>query len=182
MIVGKYTYGTEFIDARAYGSNSQLIIGGFCSIAHNITIFLGGNHRSDLFSTYKFGLDGQNNIFNKFGPEGSDGKGVLTSNGDVIIGNDVWIGFGSTIMSGVTIGDGAIIAAKSVVTKNVEPYTIVGGNPAKLIKKRFSDESIEKLLKIKWWDWPDAKISKNMREICSNNVENLDKLLLESTI
>lgn len=178
--MGKHSYGMEHINIRPYGSNSKLIIGSFCSIAHDVTVFLGGNHRSDLFSTYQFGLGEKNHIFTKFGPEGSDGKGVLTSKGDVVIGNDVWIGYGATIMSGITIADGAVIATRAVVTKNVEPYTIVGGNPAKVLKKRFSDETIEKLLKIKWWTWTDDKINQNMREICSNTPESLDKLLAQA--
>lgn len=99
------------------------------------------------------------------------------SNGDVIIGNDVWIGYGATLMSGVKVGDGAVIAANSVVTKNVEPYTIVGGNPAKVIRKRFEKEVIEKLLKIQWWNWDDSKINKNLKFLCSDNLNEIDDLM-----
>ena len=99
------------------------------------------------------------------------------SNGDVIIGNDVWIGHESTIMSGVKIGDGAVIAANSVVVKDVEPYTIVGGNPAKVIKKRFSDDIINNLLELKWWDWSNEKINENLNILCSNNFDKLKNII-----
>ena len=101
-----------------------------------------------------------------------DGKNYPTK-GNTEIGNDVWIGFNSTIMPGIKIGDGAIIATNSTVTKNVEPYTIVGGNPAKEIKKRFTKEQIEKLLEIKWWNWEIEKITKNVENLTSENIESL---------
>ena len=126
--------------------NSNLNIGKYCSIASGCKIFLGGNHRHDRASTWLH-------------PDIK--KDSITSNGNVSIGNDVWIGFGATIMSGVTIGDGAIVAADAVVSKDVPAYSIVGGNPAKIIKNRFSDEDIEFLLDLKWWDWHPEKIEKN---------------------
>jgi virginiamycin A acetyltransferase len=95
---------------------------------------------------------------------------------DVVIGNDVWIGYGATILSGVEIGDGAIIGAMAVVAKNVEPYSIVAGNPARLIRKRFDEETIRKLLEIRWWDWPAEKINKNLDVICSDNVSEMIRL------
>ena len=94
--------------------------------------------------------------------------------GDIVIGNDVWIGFEAVIMSGVTIGDGAIVGARAVVTKDVPPYTIVGGVPVKEIRKRFSDERISELLNLKWWDWPEEKIQMN---ICAIQTGNIDELL-----
>ena len=131
MSIGKHTYGTPIIHWP--NNNAKLTIGNFCSIAGNVNIYLGGNHRSDWVTTYPFGLI-HTHIFNDF-----NGTGNPSTKGDVIIGNDVWIANNVTIMSGVTIGDGAIIANNSHVVKNVESYSLVGGNPAKLIKYRFTE-------------------------------------------
>lgn len=170
MKVGKYTYGTQHLNVTSWGEGTELKIGSFCSIGANIKIFLGGNHRTDWVTTYPFGHV-NNNKFNKF-----DGNGHPKSNGDVIIGNDVWIGTNATIMSGVEIGDGAVIANNSHVVKNVEPYSIVGGNPAKLIKKRFNEETINKLLKLKWWDKEDNEINDISSLLCSTNLDELFKI------
>jgi virginiamycin A acetyltransferase len=105
-----------------------------------------------------------------------EGKAYPTK-GDTIIGNDVWIGYGATIMAGVTIGDGAIIATKAVVTKDVAPYSIVGGNPAKEIRKRFSEEKIKQLLDLCWWDWPIEKITEQVQNLTGNSVEPLRRRL-----
>ena len=137
------------------------MIGKYCSIADGVEILLGGNHRYDWITTYPFPS------FNNDWPEASTIEGVLTTNGDVIIGNDVWICQGAIILSGVRIGDGAIIGARAVVSKDVSSYSIVAGNPAREIKRRFNDETINKLLKIKWWDWPPEKIKKNIKMLCS---------------
>ena len=163
--IGDYTYGKPQI--MHWGEDAKLKIGKFCSIADRVTIFLGGNHRLDWITTYPFSALSQE------WPEAKDIKGHPRTKGDVIIGNDVWIGFGATIMSGVTIGDGAVIGAMSVVAKNVEPYSIVGGNPIKEIKKRFSENEIEKLLEIKWWNWPLEKIKRNTKILCSNNLKEI---------
>lgn len=165
MEIGKYTYGTEYIRLSFQNSGNVLKIGSFCSIALNCNIFLGGNHRTDWITTYPFGHI-NHNVFNSF-----SGEGHPSSKGDVIIGNDVWIGSNVTIMSGVVIGDGAVIACNSHVVKNVEPYTIVGGNPAKLIKYRFDKQIIDKLLKIKWWEWDDEKININAPLLCSSELD-----------
>ena len=126
----------------------KLMVGKFCSIAPGVTFIMNGaNHKMDGFSTYPFNIFGHG--WEKFTPAIEE----LPFKGDTMIGNDVWIGMDATIMPGVTIGDGAIIAAKSVVVKDVQPYTIVGGNPAKEMKKRFSDDIIAELLDTKWWDW-----------------------------
>ena len=137
MSFGKYTYGKPII--HEWNEGSKLFVGNFCSIATNVNIFLGGNHRSDWVTTYPFGHI-NTNVFNTF-----NGIGHPISKGNVIIGNDVWIGSNVTIMSGVTIGDGSILANNSHIVKNVEPYSMIGGNPAKLIKYRFEKNQIEKL-------------------------------------
>jgi acetyltransferase-like isoleucine patch superfamily enzyme len=149
---GEFTYGHEAIQVMSWGEDAQLKIGKFCSIAQEVRIFLGGNHNSDWVSTYPFGHINQA-IFGelKF-------KGHPSTNGDVNIGDDVWIGYGVTIMSGVSIGSGAIIAANSHVVKDVPEYEVWGGNPANFIKDRFEPGISEKLLQIKWWDYPVEKI------------------------
>lgn len=164
--IGKYTYGRENIQLFSWNEGANVHIGSFCSIASNVKIFLGGNHRKDFITTYPFGHI-NNHIFNKF-----DGKGHPATKGDVIIGDDVWIASGVTIMSGVNIGSGAIIANNSHVVKNVEPYAIYGGNPARFISYRFPEEIIEKLLTIAWWKWPDQKINDNAKLLCSDNIND----------
>lgn len=146
--IGEYTYGNPIV--LSYDSNLKLRIGKFCSIGNDVQIYLGGNHRSDWVSTYPFFAHPE--MFAGF-------ENISVSKGNVIIGNDVWIGNQAVIMSGVMIGDGAIIGANSVVTKDVQPYSIVAGNPAKFIRKRFSDDVIKRLLEVKWWDWSIEKIN-----------------------
>ena len=163
MIVGKHTYGNPRVCWE--NENATLKIGNFCSIADGCDIFLGGNHRCDWVSTFPFGHIHQH-IFN-----GYDGHGHPSTRGDVNIGNDVWLGEKVSIMSGVTIGDGAVVAKNSHVVKDVEPYSIVGGNPARMIKKRFSDAHIEKLLKIKWWYWDDDVINTYTPLLCSGSID-----------
>ena len=149
---------------KDWHQGSTLQIGDFCSIAENVTILLGGNHPTDWISSFPFGV-----VFEEFKERYYQYPKL--SKGSVIIGNDVWIGLNTIILSGVTIGDGAIVAAGSVVTKNVEPYAIVGGNPAKLLKKRFSDEAISKLLAIQWWNWEIDKIKENLDLILSDRID-----------
>jgi acetyltransferase-like isoleucine patch superfamily enzyme len=142
--VGSYTYGHDGIKIiGGHESGQKLIIGKFCSIAEGVVVFLGANHRVDWFSTYPFGHINEN----KF-PKVKRDHGHPATKGDVTIGNDVWIATNAVIMSGVTIGAGAVVGAYSIVTKDVPPYTIVAGNPAKQIRKRFSDEIINKLLEL----------------------------------
>jgi acetyltransferase-like isoleucine patch superfamily enzyme len=167
MIIGKYSYGNP--KTYSWGEGSKLKIGNFCSIADNVNIYLGGNHRTDWVTTYPFGHINKN-IFDTF-----DGVGHPSTKGDVIIGNDVWIGSNVTIMSGVTIGDGAVIANNSHVVRNIDPYSLVGGNPAKLIKYRFTPEQIEKLLNIKWWFWDNVKINENLHLLCNENIDEFIK-------
>ncbi len=159
LFVGCFSYGMHNFKIMQWGEGATLSIGRFCSIAKDVTIFLGGNHRTDWVSTFPFG-----HVFtDQLGSEKVEG--LPTSRGDVIVGNDVWIGDGTTIMSGVAIGDGAVVAANSHVVKNVAPYSIVGGNPAVLIRYRFDSSIIEKLLILRWWDLPIEEIRKLASEL-----------------
>ena len=165
--IGDFTYGIPEI--LHWGENAKLKIGRFCSIAEEVKIFLGGNHRIDWFTTYPF------NSVPYFKKEGQDIMGHPTTKGDVEIGNDVWIGLGAVIMSGVKIGDGAVIGAYSILTKSVEPYEIVAGNPAKHIRYRFDQERIDFLKKIKWWDFPEDQIRKLIPFLSTDDFETLDE-------
>jgi virginiamycin A acetyltransferase len=176
IIIGDYTYYDDFENVDNFERNvkyhfdfigDKLIIGKFCMIASDVKFIMNGaNHLTKSISSYPF------SIFGKDWKNAMEGKQYPTK-GNTEIGNDVWIGFNSIIMPGVKIGDGAIIAANSTVTKNVEPYAIVGGNPAKEIKKRFSKEQIEKLLELKWWDWEIEKITRNVQNLTSEYFEDL---------
>lgn len=161
---GKYSYGKPTILFES--SESKLYVGNFCSIAENVKIFLGENYNINQITTYPFGHINKK-TFNSF-----NGIGHPIPKGNVYIGNDVYIGNNTTIMPGIKIGDGAIIAANSNVVKDVEPYSLVEGNPAKHIKYRFTKEQIDELLKIKWWDWHDEQINKFVPLLCSENIDN----------
>ncbi len=156
--IGEYSYGKP----EVHDWGGALKIGKFCSIAPNVNILLGGNHNMSAISTYPFWF---------YHPKLAVNNCEHIQKSGVEIGNDVWIGFGVTILSGVVIGHGAVIGAGSVVTKNVEPYAIVGGNPAKLIRKRFADETIKKLLESKWWELDIEKIKKLIPLIQAENPE-----------
>jgi acetyltransferase-like isoleucine patch superfamily enzyme len=162
---GEHTYIGGNFNVFSWGEGTTLTIGNFCSLAANITVYLGGNHRTDWVTTYPFGHVNKDNF-------PYDGKGHPATNGNVIIGNDVWIGNNVNIMSGITIGDGAVIATNSHVVKDVPPYTIVGGNPARIIRKRFTEEQIDKLLKIRWWDWSIEKINEKVPLLCSGKIDD----------
>ena len=170
--IGDYTYYSDnknspekFYDhiEHHYGFlGDKLIIGKFCAIAEGITFIMNGaNHRMDGITTYPF------NIFACGWEKAAPAIKQLPFKGDTVIGNDVWIGQNVTVMPGVKVGDGAIIAANSTVTKNIEPYAIYGGNPAKLIRKRFNDEKIARLLKLQWWNWDEEKIFDNLEWLTS---------------
>lgn len=162
--IGEHTYGKPRV--ISWGEGASLTMGKYCSIGTNVFIFLGSEHRVDWVSTYPFPF---------LWPEAKLILGHPTTKGDVVIGNDVWIAFGTTILSGVTIGDGAAIGACSVVTRDVPPYAIVAGNPARIIRVRFDEETVQKLLKIKWWSWPDDKVAENVHLICSDSIDALIK-------
>ena len=145
------------IGIHTWGEGAHLFIGSFCSLAPGQTVFLGGNHRMDCATTFPFGR-----VETKAFPASASifHASMPTTNGHVVIENDVWIGCGCTFMSGVTVGSGSVVATNSVVTKDVPPFTVVGGNPAKVIKKRFSQDIIERLMHIRWWDRTDEEINK----------------------
>ena len=178
LVVGKYSYysgyyrGHSFEDCARYllpdKGADRLVIGSFCSIGSGAAFIMAGNqgHRNEWISTFPF-------FFMPEMPEFENaGNGYLPA-GDTVIGNDVWIGSEAIIMPGITVGDGAVIGTRALVTKNVEPYAIVGGNPAKTIRKRFDDDSIALLLKMKWWDWPAARLKAAMPLMTSGNVAEL---------
>nr|WP_231373981.1 CatB-related O-acetyltransferase [Aureivirga marina] len=180
IIVGDYTYYDDFENVENFEKNvkyhfdfigDKLIIGKFCMIASDVKFIMnGGNHLTESISSYPFaifGEDWKNAMDNKKYP----------NKGNTIIENDVWIGHNVTIMPGIKIGNGSIIASNSTITKNIEPYSIVGGNPAKLIKKRFSEENIKLLKEIQWWNWDIEKITKNVSLLTSNDFDKLKKLI-----
>lgn len=168
MEIGKYTYGYPKTHwGEIHGT--KVIIGKFCSIAEGCNVFLGGYHNLNWVSTYPFGHIHEN-VFTSY-----SGEGHPHTKGNVVIGNDVYIASNVTILSGVTIGDGAVIACNSVVTKNVEPYTMVGGNPARFIRKRFTEEQINKMLQIKWWDWDENKIDKHSHLLSNPDINTFIK-------
>ena len=146
----------------------ELHIGKFCMIASDVTFIMnGGNHLSESISAYPFA------IFGNGWEKAMEGRSY-PGKGNTVVGNDVWIGYKATIMPGVTIGDGAIIGSNATVTKDVAPYAIVGGNPAKEIKKRFSEEKIARLLELQWWDWDIEKITKNVHLLTGNDLDQLE--------
>jgi len=170
VIVGDYTYYDDPDDVENFNSNvlyhfdfigDKLIIGKFCQIATGVRFIMNGaNHAIEGFSTFPF---------KAFGGPWSDVPLTPVNKGNTVIGNDVWIGNAVTIMPGVNIGDGAILASNSLVTKDIEPYSIVGGNPAKFIRQRFDDSTIQKLVGLKWWDWPIQKITRYAKDIAQGN-------------
>ena len=160
--IGRWTYGSPNI--LSWDDKTQLTIGKYCSIADGVTFILGGEHRSDWISTYPF---------SEFFGEGKAIEGHPASKGDIVIGNDVWIGQNASILSGVKIGDGAIVGAYSVVSKDVAAYTIVAGNPARTIRTRFDEKSITALLEACWWELPDEQIRKLIPKLLSSDVDDL---------
>ncbi|TAF65832.1 MAG: antibiotic acetyltransferase [Cytophagales bacterium] len=179
IIVGDYTYYDDFENVENFEKQvkyhfdfegDKLIIGKFCMLASGVSFIMNGaNHLTEAISTYPFA------IFGKDWADAMDGK-KYPHKGDTIVGNDVWIGHEATIMPGINIGDGAIIATKSVVTQDVPPYAIVGGNPAKIIRKRFSETEIQELLAIQWWHWEIEKITKYVQYLTANDIVSLKKV------
>ena len=180
ITVGDFTIYNDFVnDPTLFEKNNvlyhypinhdKLRIGKFCSIACGAKfLFNSANHTLSSLSTYPFPL-----FFEEWGLEKKDVAKAWDNKGDIVIGNDVWIGYEAVILAGATIGDGAIIGTRAVVTKDVPPYTIVGGVPAKPIKRRFSEEIIYALLEIQWWNWSEERIARNIGAIQSGNIEQL---------
>ncbi len=184
IIVGDYTYFDDF----RYGpdqfeeynvlynydfSKVKLIIGKFCAIAAEAKFIMSGDHKLDAISTFPFPIFQQ-------GWENAYDIKDLPVKGDIVIGNDVWIGFDSLIKNGVSVGDGAIIAARAVVVKDVPAYSIVAGNPAKVVKLRFDEKTIERLLAVAWWHWDIEKINKHLKLICDLDVGRLEEAAFNS--
>jgi len=160
--IGEYTYGNPKV--LSWDDKTRLTIGKYCSIAEGVTIILGGGHRMDWVTTYPLSV---------FFDELNSCEGHPSTKGDLEIGHDVWVGYGATILSGIHIGDGAVIAAKAVVTRDVPPYAIVAGNPARIIKYRFDVETIAELLELKWWNWSIETVIERGPELLSNRIPEL---------
>lgn len=185
ILVGDYSYYDDPVDPTAFEQNNvlfnwpefgdKLIIGKFCAIACGTKFIMGpANHRTDSISTYPFAVfDGE--WAEKVPPHLEQ----LPRKGDIVIGNDVWIGRESIIMPGVKIGDGSIVAAYSVVVKDVAPYSIVGGNPAGQIKNRFDEELAQLLLQLKWWDFESEKLTDFLPVLCDNDLLSVKKTILD---
>ena len=183
IIVGDYTMYNDFVnDPTKFENNNvvyhfpvnkeKLIIGKYCSIACGAKfMFTSGNHNMTSLSTYPFPIFDE-----EWGLNGADITDAWDNNGDIVIGNDVWIGYEAVIMQGVHIGDSAIIGTRAVVTKDVLPYTIVGGVPAKEIRKRFSKDVIAKLIDLQWWNWDDEKVQKNLPDIMKGNINSFKEI------
>jgi acetyltransferase-like isoleucine patch superfamily enzyme len=163
LTMGPHSYGEPLIPTYP-GDSSQVRVGAFVSIALDVVLLDGGNHRTDWVSTYPFRA--------RFNLPGAYADGHPASKGDVVVGNDVWIGRGARVLSGVTIGDGAVVAGYSVVTRDVRPYAIVAGNPAREIRRRFTDDQVDALLAIAWWKWPLAKVLECVPSLCDANVDS----------
>ena len=178
--IGDYTMYNDFVrDPRDFQKNNvlyhypvnhdKLVIGKFCSIACGAKfIFTSANHTLKSLSTYPFPI-----FFEEWGLDSANITDAWDKKGDIVIGNDVWIGYEAVILSGVTVGDGAIIGARAVVTKDVPPYAIVGGIPARCIRRRFDEETVTKLRELKWWEWSDEKIKENLSAIQSGRINEL---------
>jgi len=180
ILVGDYTFYNDFVnDPAQFQTNNvlyhypvnpeRLIIGKYCSIACGAKfLFTSANHARQSLSTYPFPI-----FANHWGLDWADVASAWDNKGDIIVGSDVWIGYEAVILQGVTIGDGAIIGARAVVSKDVEPYTIVGGVPARPIKRRFPPETIEALLTLRWWDWPPEAVQAHLEDIMNGRIDRL---------
>lgn len=178
--VGKYTIYNDFEkDPADFEKNNvlyhypinqdRLVIGKFCSIACGARfLFTSANHAMGSLANYTFPI-----FFEEWDLKKENVTDAWDNKGDIVIGNDVWIGYDAIIMAGVHIGDGAVIGTRAVVTKDVPPYTIVGGVPARKIKMRFDSETVDELLRLKWWDWTSEKIKKNLPLIMSGEINGL---------
>ncbi len=162
LTMGRHSYGKPQV-RWYYGDTASVQIGAFVSIADDVVMTIGGGHPTSWVSTFPFRV--------VFGQQGAFEDGMPESKGDIVIGNDVWIARGARILSGVRVGDGAVVASYAVVGSDVRPYAIVAGNPAREIRRRFSDEQVERLLRLRWWEWPDDKIRNAILLLSSAAVE-----------
>ncbi len=181
--VGEYTMYNDFVnDPRDFEKNNvlyqypvnhdRLLIGKFCSIACGAKfLFNSANHALGSLSTYPFPI-----FYDEWGLDGKNVADAWDNKGDITLGNDVWIGYEAVILAGVTIGDGAIIGARAVVTRDVPPYAIVGGVPARLIRRRFDEATIESLLALQWWDWEPERIRRALPVLQARDIAALSKL------
>ncbi len=179
IVVGRYSYYSGYYHEHSFDDCARylmpdrtdvdrLIIGSFCSIGSGVAFIMAGNqgHRHDWVSSFPF-------FFMPEVPEFAGAVNAFERAGDTVVGNDVWMGSEAMVMPGVRIGHGAVIGSRALVTRDVEPYTIVGGNPAKPIRKRFADEDIARLLEMAWWDWPDDRLQAAMPLLCSADIAGL---------
>ena len=168
--VGRATYGVKHLTLHSWGEGSKLHVGSFCSLARDIQVYLGGGHRTDWITTFPFG----HIRLGRF-PNGlvNGAEGHPASKGDVRIGNDVWIGDGAVLMSGITIADGCVIGARSVCARDTEPYGVYAGNPARKIRSRFEPHVIAQLLSLEWWNWPDDLIDEGVPLLQSEPTEGV---------
>jgi acetyltransferase-like isoleucine patch superfamily enzyme len=160
--IGRHTYGGPTIHFGP-GDRSMVRVGAFCSFAIGVELIPGGGHRMDWISTYPFRV--------RWGMEGALRDGHPPPTRGIVIGNDVWCGKGALILDGVTIGDGAVIGAGAIVTRDVRPYAFAGGSPAREIRRRFSDEQVDGLLRVAWWNWPDDVIRERVPQLCDGDVD-----------
>ncbi len=168
ITVGRFTYGDPQL--LLWAEEERIDIGAFCSIAPEVVIFGGGEHNVHWVTTYPLSI--------VFGLPMAGKDGHPNSKGRTLIGNDVWIAYGATILSGVSIGDGAVIGARAVVTRDVPPYAIVAGNPARVLRSRFDEETVAKLLKIAWWNWPVSRILRHVPALCGGSASDFTKAVL----
>lgn len=185
IVVGRYSYYSGYYHGHGFDDCARflvpdegadrLVVGSFCSIGSGAAFIMAGNqgHRADWVSTFPFYWMSEVAAF-------ADARNGFEPAGDTVIGNDVWIGSEAIIMPGVRIGDGAVIGTRALVTHDVEPYAIVGGNPARIIRKRFDDERVRLLLEMKWWDWTDEQLAVAMKMLTSGDVEVLYRHWLET--
>ena len=174
--VGDYSYYHDFDDPEGFERNvrylfpfigDRLVIGRFCAIASGATFIMnGGNHASDGLSTFPFAIFG--------GAWAGAEPAAWPHRGDTLVGNDVWIGHRATLLPGVKVGDGAVIGAEAVVTGEVPPYAVVAGNPARVLRRRLPQQTIGRLLKLRWWDWPVAQITANLPAIVAGDIDALE--------
>jgi acetyltransferase-like isoleucine patch superfamily enzyme len=163
LTLGRWSYALATL--KYFDTSTNVHIGSFCSIAEDVVLLLGGEHRADWITTSPLRI--------LMREPGAGEDGTPRSNGDIVIGNDVWIAYGATIASGVNIGDGAVVGMRAVVLEDVPPYAIVAGSPARVIRYRFDEATRDRLLSLRWWDWPDEQVRATIPLLCASDVDKL---------